>query len=75
MTTAASINIVNCEACEQAQRASVDAMNMHCTRCGSTLHFRKPHSIMRTWALVIAAYVLIIPASFTLVPGANVAVI
>ncbi|MDO8695048.1 MAG: paraquat-inducible protein A [Sheuella sp.] len=27
------------------------------------MHFRKPNSIGRTWALVIAAYVLIIPAN------------
>lgn len=63
MTTAASQNIVNCEACCLAQRASPDAPHMFCSRCGSTLHFRKPHSIARTWALVIAAYVLIIPAN------------
>lgn len=63
MTTAAALNIVSCEACGLAQRALPKASHMLCIRCGSTLHFRKPHSISRTWALVIAAYVLIIPAN------------
>jgi paraquat-inducible protein A len=36
---------------------------MECARCGADMHIRKPDSITRTWALVIAAYVLIIPAN------------
>jgi len=36
---------------------------MVCSRCGATLHQRKPNSISRTWALVLAAYVLYIPAN------------
>jgi paraquat-inducible protein A len=35
----------------------------HCRRCGSSLHRRKPDSIARTWALVIAAAVLYVPAN------------
>lgn len=34
-----------------------------CLRCGTTLHFRKPGSIQRSWALLIAAYVLYLPAN------------
>jgi paraquat-inducible protein A len=34
-----------------------------CPRCGSTLHQRKPNSISRTWALVLAAFVFYIPAN------------
>jgi len=34
-----------------------------CRRCGTALHFRKPGSIERTWALLIAAYVLYLPAN------------
>jgi paraquat-inducible protein A len=34
-----------------------------CPRCGSTVHGRKPGSISRTWAFVIAAAVLYIPAN------------
>ena len=34
-----------------------------CPRCGSTLHRRKPYSYMRAWALMIAAFLLYIPAN------------
>jgi paraquat-inducible protein A len=34
-----------------------------CTRCGFPLHLRKPNSVRRTWALLIAAYVLYLPAN------------
>jgi len=34
-----------------------------CPRCGSHVHERKPDSVARTWALVIAAAVLYIPAN------------
>ncbi len=35
----------------------------HCPRCAATLHVRKPNSLSRTWALLIAAYILYIPAN------------
>ena len=34
-----------------------------CPRCGAPLHARKPYSLQRTWALVIAAAVLYVPAN------------
>lgn len=34
-----------------------------CSRCWSTLHIRKPYSISRTWALLIAALILYLPAN------------
>ena len=34
-----------------------------CPRCGAPLHSRKPNSIARTWALVLAATVFYIPAN------------
>jgi paraquat-inducible protein A len=36
---------------------------MTCPRCGTRLHRRKPNSIRRTWALVVAAFVFYIPAN------------
>lgn len=36
----------------------------HCPRCGSALHRRKPNSITRTWAFVISATILYIPANY-----------
>ena len=63
MLTAASKGIIGCEACGLAQRFLPTTQRLVCSRCGSGMHFRKPNSISRTWALVIAAYVLIIPAN------------
>jgi paraquat-inducible protein A len=34
-----------------------------CPRCGAQIHPRKPESLSRTWALVISAYLLYIPAN------------
>ena len=34
-----------------------------CPRCGTAVHARKPGSVSRTWALVLAAIVLYIPAN------------
>ncbi len=34
-----------------------------CPRCGGRLHPRKPESISRTWALLIAAFILYLPAN------------
>ncbi len=36
---------------------------MACPRCGSVLHRRKPNSYARTWALLIAGFLLYIPAN------------
>jgi paraquat-inducible protein A len=34
-----------------------------CPRCGAALHLRKPDSLGRTWALLIASYILYVPAN------------
>jgi paraquat-inducible protein A len=36
---------------------------MKCPRCGTALHSRKPHSISRTWALILAAFIFYVPAN------------
>jgi paraquat-inducible protein A len=41
-----------------------ESAHEHCPRCGSPLHVRKPESIARTWALIIAAALLYIPANY-----------
>lgn len=63
MSTGLAQQIIGCEACGLAQHASSREGPLKCMRCGSSMEFRKPNSINRTWALVIAAYVLIIPAN------------
>jgi len=34
-----------------------------CQRCASVIHVRKPNSIARSWALVIAGFILYVPAN------------
>ena len=61
--TAADAGFMACHACSLVHRASGAAHELTCTRCGAALHVRKPNSIGRTWSLLIAAYVLIVPAN------------
>jgi paraquat-inducible protein A len=58
----ASGSLISCHACDQVCRLA-HGEHAHCPRCGATLHRRKPHSLARTWALVIAACILYIPAN------------
>jgi len=39
------------------------AHDLRCARCGSRLHLRKPNSLARTWAFLLAAVVLYLPAN------------
>ena len=51
--------------CETCGLVSVpQPYDPRCPRCDSVLHERKPNSVARTWALVIAAAVLYIPANY-----------
>jgi len=52
---------VGCEACGLVcMPAETEG---RCPRCGSWVHERKPGSVSRTWALVLAALILYIPAN------------
>jgi paraquat-inducible protein A len=57
-----SDSLVGCHACDQVCRLR-HGQHARCPRCGAALHKRKPHSLARTWALVIAACILYIPAN------------
>ena len=61
--TAASQGLLVCHACGLLSRAGPHVHDASCPRCGAPLHWRKPDSISRTWALLIAAMVLYIPAN------------
>jgi paraquat-inducible protein A len=52
---------INCTTCDLIVGEA--AAGQHCPRCGATLHRRKPGSIQRTLALVLAGYLLYIPAN------------
>ena len=61
--TAAEAGLLSCHACGLLHRPAGHAHGLLCTRCGAALHTRKPDSVRRTWALLIAAYILIVPAN------------
>lgn len=61
--TGAAAHIIGCHGCGLAHKASPEDHGLVCSRCGLPLHFRKPDSLNRAWALLIASYVLIIPAN------------
>ncbi len=53
--------IIGCSCCHLASEGVAEGD--HCPRCGTTLRSRKPASLARTWALVIAAAILYLPAN------------
>lgn len=55
--------LLPCHSCGLVAPPGGTAKHPHCVRCGSTLHGRHPDSINRTWALLIAAAILYIPAN------------
>ena len=62
-TSAAQIGLLSCEGCGLLSRSAPGVHEVRCPRCRAWLHFRKPNSIQRTWALVIAAAICYIPAN------------
>ena len=63
--TASSAGLVRCGSCDMLLRAKAmpTGGRASCPRCGATIAQRKPGSLSRTWALVIAACVLYVPAN------------
>ena len=63
--TAREAKLVSCHGCHLLCRTPSpnDSRKAHCPRCGASLHQRKPNSIARTWALVLAAFIFYIPAN------------
>ncbi|MCU0561168.1 MAG: paraquat-inducible protein A [Desulfobacterales bacterium] len=64
--TARAAGLVACSVCHllcPGKPAARPDGAHRCPRCGARLHSRKPDSIARTWALVIAACIFYIPAN------------
>jgi len=64
--TARRAGMIACSVCHLLCAATPPepaARAAKCPRCGATLHSRKPDSIARTWALVMAACIFYIPAN------------
>jgi paraquat-inducible protein A len=63
MRAAASAGFVLCEECFQTNRVEPGLQAPACARCGGPLHARRPNSLARSWAYLLAAVVLYIPAN------------
>jgi paraquat-inducible protein A len=59
--------VIGCHVCHLVSRDTLGGDHDHlaraCPRCGSRLHRRKPASYSSTWALLIAAFLMYIPAN------------
>jgi paraquat-inducible protein A len=53
--------LVGCRHCTAVWEGAADGDD--CIRCGTRLHVRKPDSLNRTWAFLIAACLMYIPAN------------
>lgn len=67
--SAASMGVLGCHSCLLACRmpgsgaAGRSATTLCCPRCGATLHSRRPRSVERCRALLVAAAILYVPAN------------
>lgn len=61
--TARNAGLTSCHSCHLLCERGKHASGRLCPRCGASLHDRKPNSIARTWALVLAAIIFYIPAN------------
>lgn len=60
--SAAPQGLAGCPTCGLVNRLD-DTGRGQCRRCGERLRMRRPHSLQRTWALLVAAAILYIPAN------------
>lgn len=65
MATARQLGMALCHDCHILVDWPVLASGerAHCPRCGAQIHQRKPNSVRRTWALLIASCILYVPAN------------
>jgi len=61
--TAMQQGLQSCDACSLLSRPAHGEDGGHCPRCDKQLYFRKPESVQRSWAFLIAAAVCYIPAN------------
>lgn len=66
--TARALGLIGCPLCGMVCRlprtlAAADTPALSCPRCEQPLHVRKPNSLARTWAYLITAVVMYVPAN------------
>ncbi|VTU32842.1 Paraquat-inducible protein A [Variovorax sp. PBS-H4] len=59
--TGAELGLRSCSHCGTVWRGAAE--DEPCGRCGTHLHRRKPQSLQRTWAFLIAACIMYVPAN------------
>jgi paraquat-inducible protein A len=62
-TSAASLGLLNCPACGLLLSHPGIIAPLRCTRCDTVLHARKPNSLQRSFAFLLAAAILYVPAN------------
>lgn len=64
--TAKAAGLILCHDCGKLINGAENSPKeyLSCPRCHADIHFRKPYSIARTWALIITSAILMIPANF-----------
>jgi paraquat-inducible protein A len=63
LVRAGDLNLLACHACGLVLHGAWKSSPCFCPRCDQSLHRRKPDSHARTWAFLIAAAILYIPAN------------
>lgn len=62
--TARELGLIRCETCGKlAYDEGHDGYEEHCPRCNGHMHLRATNSLSRTWALLITAAILYVPAN------------
>lgn len=62
-TSALAMGLMSCESCGLLSKPAPGAHQGRCPRCDERVHFRKPDSVNRTWAYLIAAAICYVPAN------------
>jgi len=70
--TARAAGLAICHDCHKLVPATGKHIPDNCPRCGAVVHLRKPDSINRVWALVLAALILSFPANLMPIMEVNV---
>lgn len=70
-SVAIQLGLRRCECCALVLEQPELPHHANCPRCGAALHVRKPQSLQRTWAYLLAAVVLYIPANVLPVMATN----
>jgi len=60
---AKDLGLLGCHVCGMVSRSPGREEGLRCPQCHSALHSRIPNSLARTWALLLTAMILYIPAN------------